>query len=109
MFSSKEIEKESFLPSGGEQCGNVTAFGRGDQTRVLGSSPTGHFSSDEIRWGQLLGGASFSLGSGFAVLDETQGEVREIRATWQKLDLAAFEGQMNKSSSGEEQRQGTGE
>lgn len=51
MFSSKEIEKESFLPSRGEQCRNVTEFGRGDQTRVLGSSPTGHFSSDESRVG----------------------------------------------------------
>lgn len=55
MFSSKEIEKESFLPSRGEQCRNVTEFGRGDQTRVLGSSPTGHFSSDESRVG---GGSS---------------------------------------------------
>lgn len=59
--------------------------------------------------GQLLGGASFSLGSGFAVLDEKQGEVREIRATLQKVDLAAFEGQMSEPSGGEKQRQGTGE
>ena len=51
------------------------------------------------------------MGSELAVFDKKQGDVTEIRAVLQKLDLAASESQMSQPRDGEEaeQRQGIGE